>query len=89
MTLSQWKYIFRIVRPKDVSSTIELKDGDEICFGCGPAEGSWIDKPNPDYCNIRLAIARALDACGAADVITEIYGDDEDDDNDDIVTQPV
>jgi len=74
LRLSQWKYVFRRVRRKDFSSTIALADGEEIRFGCG--QGSWVDKPNPDCCSIKLAIAHALHACGAADVITEIYGDD-------------
>ena len=57
-------------------------------FGCGPAEGNWIDKPHHDYCNIKLAIARVVNACGAADVVTDIYGGD-DSDGEAIVTQPV
>ena len=47
-----------------------------------------IAKPNPDYCNLKLAIARVMNACGAADIIAEMYGDDDDDDEA-IVTQPV
>jgi hypothetical protein len=43
--------------------------------------------PNPEYCNIKLAIARVMHACGAADIIRETYGDDDDDDA--IVNQPV
>jgi hypothetical protein len=38
-----------------------------------------IDKPVPEYCNIKLALARAMNACGAADIIAEMYGDDDDD----------
>jgi hypothetical protein len=48
-----------------------------------------IDGPDPEYCNLRLAIARALHACGAADIIDETYADDDDDDDDDFVAEPV
>ena len=46
-----------------------------------------IDKPDPEYCNIKLALTRAMHACGAADMIAKMYGDD--DDNKAIVNQPV
>jgi hypothetical protein len=46
-----------------------------------------IDKPNPEYCNIKLAIARAMHACGMSKIIAEMYGDDDDDEA--IVNQPV
>jgi hypothetical protein len=46
-----------------------------------------IDGPDPEFCNLKLAIARALHACGAADIIAEIYGDN--DDEEAIITQPV
>ena len=46
-----------------------------------------ISKPDPEYCNIRLALARAMHACGEAAIIAEMYGDD--DDNEAIVNQPV
>lgn len=82
----QWKYIYRIVRPNHMSYFIKLKDGDEIPFGLG-ADGQRLDKPNPEYCNLKLALARALHACGAADVITQLYGDDDDDEA--VLTQPV
>jgi len=35
---------------------------------------------------MKLAVARALHACGAADIIAEMYGDDDDDEA--IVSQP-
>ena len=38
-----------------------------------------IDKPNPEYCNIKLALARATHACGVADIIAEMDWDDDDD----------
>lgn len=77
LTLSQWKYFFCRVRQKDFSSTVLLRDGEEIRFGCGTVGD--IGKLNADYCNIRLAISHALHACGVANVITEIYGDDDGD----------
>jgi len=45
-----------------------------------------LDNPNPEYCNIKLALARALHACGAADVIDDVYKDDDDEA---LTTQPV
>jgi len=54
--------------PVEISSTITLSDGQEIVFGRGDPNGQVIDKPNPEYCNIKLAIARAMHACGAADI---------------------
>jgi hypothetical protein len=44
-----------------------------------------IDGPDARYCNLKLAIGRALCACGAADIIDEVYFDDDDDF---FVTQP-
>jgi len=82
-----WKYIFREVRSKEVAGTINLNDGQEIIFGCGDPNGQILDKPNPEYCNIKLAIARVIHACGAADIIAEMYGDDHDDEA--IINQPV
>jgi hypothetical protein len=82
----QWKYLYRIVHPKRTSYFIQLKDGDEILFGLGE-DGQHLDKPDPEYCNLKLALARALHACGAADVIAQLYGDDDDDEA--VLTQPV
>jgi len=87
LTLSQWKYYFREIRPAEISFTIKLSDGQEIIFGRGDPDGQVIDKPNPEYCNIKLAIARAMHACGAADIIAEMDWDDDDDEA--IVNQPV
>ena len=83
ITLSQCRYFFREIRPNGISGTITLDDGDEITFG---SEGRMVDNPNPDYCNIKLALARALHACGAADVIDDVYNDDDDEA---LTTQPV
>ena len=60
------------------SSTIRRHDGDEIFFN-GGLNGLVIDGPNPEFCNSKLAVARALHACGAADIIAEIYDNDVDD----------
>ena len=78
LTLSQWKYYFREIRPAEISSTIKLSDGQEIIFGRGP-NGQVIDKSSPDYCNIKLALARAMHACGVADIIAEMDWDVDDD----------
>lgn len=45
-----------------------------------------IDGPDPEYCNLKLAIARAFHASGAADIIAEIYDND---DEDDFVVRPI
>ena len=84
--LWQCKYFFREVRPEEIAGTINLVEGQEIVFHRGSPDGRAIDKPNPQYCNIKLAIARVMHACGAADIIAEMYGDDDDDA---IVNQPV
>jgi hypothetical protein len=83
----QWKYFFREVRPNEISATIRLTEGQEISFGRGESADRTLAKPNPEYCNLKLAIARVMNACGAADIIAEMYGDDDDDEA--IVTQPV
>ena len=88
----QCKYIFREIRTDEIASTITFKDGDEIIFGGGSPNGQITDndqiiaKPDPEYCNLKLALARAMHACGAADVINKMYGDN---DEDAIVSQPV
>jgi len=87
LTLSQWKYYFREIRPEEISHTITLRDGQEIIFGRGDPNGQVIDKLNPEYCNMKLAIARAMHACGAADIIADMDWDNDDDEA--IVNQPV
>jgi hypothetical protein len=89
LTLQKWKYLFREIRSNEIGYFITLRDGDEIIFRRGHADGHVIDKPNPDYCNIKLAVARAMHACGAADIIAEMYGDDLEDDDEAIVSLPV
>jgi hypothetical protein len=92
LTPEQCKYIFREIRTDEIASTITFKDGDEIIFGGGSPDGQKVDdgqiiaKPDPEYCNLKLALARAMHACGATDVIDKMYGDDDDDT---IVSQPV
>jgi hypothetical protein len=67
------------------SPTIRRHDGDEIFFN-GGKDGNMIDGPDPEYCNLKLAIAWALHACGAADIIAEMHGNDDDDD---FIVQPI
>jgi hypothetical protein len=37
-----------------------------------------IDGPDPKFCNLKLVIAHTLHACGAAEIIAKIYGDNVD-----------
>src|SRR5882762_8052362 len=83
----QWKYLFREVRSGEIPPTIKLGEGQEILFHCGDSAGKSISGPNPEYCNIKLAIARTMHACGASDLIAEIYGDDDGDEA--IIDQPI
>ena len=87
LTLLQWKYSFREIRPAEISPSITLSDGQEIIFGRGDPNGQVVDKPNPEYCNIKLAIARAMHACGVANIFAQMGWDDDDDEA--IVNQPV
>jgi hypothetical protein len=82
--VEQIKYLYRKVASTS-SATIRRHDGDEISFN-GGNNGDMIDGPDPEYCNLKLAIARALHACGAAEIIAEIYGNDDDDD---LIVQPI
>lgn len=74
--MRQTRYRYRKVASS--SSTIRRHDGDEIFFN-GGLNGLVVDGPNPEFCNSKLAVARALHACGAADIIAEIYDNDVDD----------
>jgi len=38
-----------------------------------------VDGPDPEFCNLKLAIARAMHASGAADIIADIHGENDDD----------
>ena len=52
------------------------KDG-KLFFGRGDPAGQTLVKHNPGYCNLKLAVARVMNACGAADIIAQMYGDDD------------
>jgi hypothetical protein len=43
--------------------------------------GHAIKGPNPQYCNLHLAIAQVYHACGAADIVAKLYGNDGDSDS--------
>ncbi|KIM82383.1 hypothetical protein PILCRDRAFT_7786 [Piloderma croceum F 1598] len=49
-----------------------LSDRREIIFHRRHPDGKAIEAPNPSYCNMKLAIARAMHACGAADNNTQV-----------------
>jgi hypothetical protein len=38
-----------------------------------------IDLPDPAFCNLKFAIARAMHATGASEIIEQLYYEDEDD----------
>ena len=80
----QIKYLYRKVASK-FFATIRRRDGDEIFFNRGN-NGNTIDGPDPEYCNLKLAIARAFHASGAADIIAEFYDNDDEDDS---VARPI
>jgi hypothetical protein len=75
------------VRPKEIAGTINPVEVQEIIFDRGPSDGKAIAKFDPKYCNIELALARAMHACGMADIIAKMYRDN--DDNEAIVNKPV
>ena len=58
---------------------VKAQDGDEIVFGQGE-DGDEIDRPDPNICNLHLAIARVSAASGAADVFDRYLDDDDIDD---------
>ena len=68
---------------------IILREREEIFFWPWRLNGIYRQTQycNPEYCNLRLAIARVMNPCGATDIIAEMYGDD--DDEEAIITQPV
>jgi len=76
---------YRFRRVAQVSPTICRKDGDVISFNSG-MNGTMIDGPDPVFCNLHLAIARVLHASGAADIIAEVYSDDN---GEDFIGQPI
>jgi len=68
------KYYFRVVRPGNIPRTIQLNDGDEIEFGKGD-DGDSIAMPDPQLCNLHLAIARVFSTSGFAEVVDKIFKD--------------
>lgn len=54
---------------------------------CSGGNGGVIDPPHPSFCNLKLALARAMHACGASDLLADLRGDDDDDEA--IVSRPV
>ena len=52
---------------QNLAFSVNLADSDEIKFGTG-ARASLVEMPSPLICNLRLAVARILHVCGAADV---------------------
>ena len=67
--LLQWKYIFRVLRAESVAATIKLQDGDEIFFG---QRDGTIALPDPGFCNLQLAVARASQACGLPQTFADV-----------------
>ena len=57
-----------------------LKDGDIITFGLGPAP-ELVPLPDPQICNLQLAVARVSYASGASEVFDQFVEDDNDDSN--------
>ena len=52
-----------------------LKDGDELQFGKGITDDK-LQLPDPQICNLRLAVARVFAASGAAEVFDKYIDDD-------------
>jgi hypothetical protein len=74
------------VLSEEIASTINESDGQEIIFRCGLCPDSQvIDKPNPEYWNIKLAVARAVEPL----IYANRRNAREDDDDEAIVDQPV
>jgi hypothetical protein len=61
----------------DNDPLIRRNDGDQIFFKNG-VNGAMIEGPDPGYCNLRLAISRALHASGSAEMIAKYLDDDDD-----------
>jgi len=82
---TQYRYFYRSIRPRR-PATITRLDGSEIIFGNGQA-GHTIDPPKPAFCNLKLAVARAMHASGASEIFDLLYHDE--DDEEAILTMPV
>lgn len=59
----------------DPPAFLKRRDGEEIRFG---TSSEVVDLPNPEFCNLRLAVARVLHASGAAEVVEKYLDDHED-----------
>jgi hypothetical protein len=57
-----------------------LRDGEEIKFGRGPEAKQLGPGPDPQLCNLQLAVARVLRMSGAADLIMQWMEDGDDSD---------
>ena len=84
----QSRYIYRKVRNSS-AATMRLQDGDEIVFhGGNPHLKDFVPLPNPQFCNLKLAIAWAMHACAASEIMDQLY-DNDDNDDEAIMTLPV
>jgi hypothetical protein len=70
---------FRVVRDDTIPVVITLVDDTEIEFGKGEG-GSTIALPDPQLCNLHLALARVSAACGASEVFDKYLDEDGGDD---------
>lgn len=72
-------YIYKIRRTRNDkkvhagTSSIHLSDGTEITFGNKPG----LAPPNPNYCNLHLAISRVVQAAGLADIFDVLVDEDD------------
>ena len=75
----QWKYYYHAVKPARVPIYVKyfIEDGNEMQLGKG-ADGGSIDLPNPQICNLHLAVARVFAASGFAEVVEHFYKDNGD-----------
>lgn len=75
----QVKYLFRSIPDDDLGySLTSLRDGDVITFGGGSGGLGLNRGPHPLFCNLHLAVARVLNASGAAEVISQLISDADD-----------
>jgi len=73
----RYRYYYRIIKENWSHPLVRLSDGDELLFGSGGGLANTEYLPNPGYCNIKLAIGRVLQACGAAEMIDYLFHKDE------------
>jgi hypothetical protein len=57
---------------------VKVQDGDEIKFGEGK-DGDEIGSPDPNICNLHLAVAQVSAASGAAELFDKHLEDDDTD----------